>query len=263
MSITQPPAGTPDLPDRSTRLMLFGIFQILLGCLAGLMGLMVFLVSALGPMAGAPQGEAINAQSMIPAIALYLVLAVSFVWLGIGSIRARRWAWTLTVVLSWIWLIVGVLGFAGAVLLEGRMMSAAMKQQANVPPQMLVMIQIITAAVMACMYILLPAIILIFYQRESVRATCQRRDPRIPWTDRCPMPVLALSISLALSVASMPSAVVYGPVIPLFGVFISGPLGAAVILLVTLAMAYFAWGTYRSDSRNRNCLRPGAVHFRE
>ena len=52
MSIAQPPATTPALPDRSTRLMLFGIFQILLGCLCGLMGLMMAVVSVMGPMAG-------------------------------------------------------------------------------------------------------------------------------------------------------------------------------------------------------------------
>ncbi len=91
----------------------------------------------------------------------------------------------------------------------------------------------------------MPALFLIFYQRESVRATCQRRDPKIRWTDRCPVPVLALSILMALSVVSMPSALVYGPVVPLFGTFTSGPVGAAVILLVTLAMAYLAWGAYR------------------
>ena len=53
-----------------------------------------------------------NVQTMIPGIVLYFVLAVALVWLGVGSIRARRWAWTLTVVLSWMWLIMGVVGFA-------------------------------------------------------------------------------------------------------------------------------------------------------
>jgi len=248
MSIAQPSASTPALPDRSTRLMLFGIFQIVLRRLCGLMGLMMFVVCVLGPMARVPQGEAINAQTMIPAVAFYLVLAVAFIWLGIGSIRARRWAWTLTVILSWMWIIVGGVGFLGFVLFAGPMMSAAaaqQAQQAKMPPQALVIIQIITGAFLGCIYILLPALFLVFYHRESVRATCQRRDPQVRWTDRCPMPVLALIILLALSVVSMSSAAVYGPVMPLFGVFISGPAGAAVILLVTLAMAYFAWGSYR------------------
>ena len=32
---------------------------------------------------------------------------------------------------------------------------------------------------------------------------------------------------------------------PLFGVFVSGAAGAAVILLLALVLAYLAWGTYR------------------
>jgi hypothetical protein len=244
MSLAQPPASTPDLPDRSTGLVLFGSFQILLGCLCGLMGLMMVFMSALGPMAGAPQGQATTAQ-MIPATVLYLVLAVVLVWLGIGSIKARRWALTLTVVLSWMWLIIGSAGMVFFVLFAGPMMSAAMEQQAKMPPQFLVIIQIVTGSCVGCIYILLPALFLVFYQRESVRATCQRRDPQIPWTDRCPMPVLALSILSAFSAAFMPTTAATGFVMPVFGMVLSGAAGAAVILPLTLAMAYLAWGTYR------------------
>jgi hypothetical protein len=224
--------------------MLFGVFQIVLGCLCGLMGLMMLVVSALGPMIRTPQSEAINARSMIPVTAFYFALAVAFIWLGVGSIRARRWAWTLTVVLSWMWLIVGVLGVVGFAVFAGPMMSTSIEQQAKMPPQALVFIQIIAGAAVACIYVLLPGVFVVFYHRESVRATCRRRDPEIPWTDRCPMPVLALSIFLALSVVSMPLALVQGPVIPLFGVLVSGAAGAAVVLSVTLAMAYLAWGSY-------------------
>ena len=248
MSIAQPPAATPALPDRSTRLMLFGIFQILLGCLCALGGLMMAVVSVLGPMvkaAGAPQGEAINARMMIPGIVLYLALAVALIWLGVGSIRARRWAWTLTVVVSWMWLIMGVIACVGVVLFAGPMMSAAIEQQPKMPPQAIVIMQIITGAVVACIYILLPAIFLIFYHRESVRATCQRRDPQIRWTDRCPMPVLALSIFHTSGALCMPSTAAYGFLIPVFGVFLSGTAGAAVVLFLTLVLAYLAWGTYR------------------
>ena len=49
MSTTQPPTTTSVYPDRSTRLMLLGIFQVLLGCLCGLMAVMLVAVSLLGP----------------------------------------------------------------------------------------------------------------------------------------------------------------------------------------------------------------------
>jgi len=223
--------------------MLLGIFQILLGCLCGLMAVMMVALSLLGPMAQAP-GQAMNSQMMIPGIIFYLPLAVAFIWLGIGLVRARRWAWTLTVVLSWMWLIMGVVAFVMVVFFMGPI-SASIAQQGKMPPEAIMAMRIILGAVMACIYILLPGVFLVLCHRESVRATCQRRDPKIRWTDRCPMPVLALSIMLALSVVSMSSLVAYGCVMPLFGVLISGAAGAVVILLIALVMAYLAWGTYR------------------
>jgi len=225
--------------------MLLGVFQVLLGCLCGLMAVMMVAVSLLGPMAKAPQGQAMNTQVMIPGLVVYFPVAVAFIWLGIGLARARRWAWTLSVVLSWMGLITGVVSFFMGVFLMGPMMSASIAQQGKMPPEAMMAMRITQGAIMACVYILLPGLFLVACHRESVRATCQRRDPKTPWTDRCPMPVLAMSIILALSVMSMSWSMAYGCVMPLFGVFISGAAGALVILLIALVLAYLAWGTYR------------------
>jgi len=244
MSTAQPPTTTSVYPDRSTRLLLLGIAQVLLGCLCGLMAAMMVVLSLLGPMAGAPQGQAMNIQMMIPGMVFYLPLAVAFIWLGIGLVRARRWAWTLTVVLSWMWLIMGVAASVMFVFFMGPM-NASIAVQGKLPPEAMMLMLIFLGAGMACIYILLPAVFLVFCHHESVRATCQRRDPKIRWTDRCPMPVLALSIILAFSVVSLSSVVAYGCVMPLFGVLISGAAGAVVIVLIALVLAYLVWGTYR------------------
>jgi hypothetical protein len=224
--------------------MLVGIFQVVLGCLCGLMAVMMVALSLLGPMANAPQGQAMNRQMMIPGLVFYLPLAVAFIWLGIGLVRARRWAWTLTVVLSWMWLIIGLVGCVMFVFFMGPM-TASIAEQGKMPPEAMLAMRIFLGAVLACIYILLPGVFLVLCHHESVRATCQRRDPKIRWTDRCPMPVLALSIILALSVVSMSSLVSFGWAMPLFGVVISGAAGAVVILLIALVLAYLAWGTYR------------------
>jgi len=225
--------------------MLVGIFQILLGCLCGLMAVMMAALTVLVPMAKAPQGQAMNTQMMIPGMVFYFALAVAFIWLGIGLALARRWAWTLTVVLAWMWLIMGVVGFVTVVFFMDSKTWASIAQQGKMPPEGMMAMRITVGVVMACIYILLPGVFLVLCHHESVRATCQRRDPKIRWTDRCPMPVLALSIILGLSVVSMSSLVAYGCVMPLFGVFISGAVGAVVILLIALVLAYLAWGTYR------------------
>ena len=100
--------------------------------------------------------------------------------------------------------------------------------------------------VVTCIYLVLPALFLLFYHRASVRATCRRRDPQIRWTDRCPMPVLAICILHAMAALCMPSmGGVYGWVIPVFGVLLSGAVGAAVTVLLALVLAWLACGTYR------------------
>lgn len=249
MSTVQPPTVTPTVRNQSVGLMIFGIFQILLGCFCGLTTLMVSVLTILGPMAKTPQGvEAMNPQMMIPSLFLYVLWSVAFIWLGIGSIRARRWAWTLTVIVSWMWLIVGVFSFIVFMFFIGSTVSAAMEQQGQgeIPPGAIMVMQIVGGAIAFGLYVLLPSAFLIFYQRASVWATCQQRDPQIRWTDRCPMPVLALSLFLAFSVVSMLMTIsVYGCVMPLFGHFVSGVVGATVMVLIALVLAYLAWGTYR------------------
>src|SRR5208337_5540265 len=96
-----------------------------LGCLAGLfVPLMLF-----GQMmaAKAPDAPPVNHAAMLPGMAVYGLLAVALVWLGIGSIKARRWARALLLIFSWSWLIMGV--FMTAI-----MPFIMSKSLANLPP---------------------------------------------------------------------------------------------------------------------------------
>ncbi len=245
MSTSKPTTTTRFYPDQSARLVVVGIIQVLLGCLSGLMALLMAATPLLVSLAPPPQGAAMNVGVMVQAMVFYLLIAVALIWLGIGLVRARRWAWTLTVVLSWMWLIIGVVSFVAFVFLIGPMMWESMARDGKVPREMIMGMLMVMGLFVACVYILLPGLFLVLCHRESVRATCQRRDPKIRWTDRCPMPVLALSIMLASSLVSLSSLVAYGCVVPLFGVFISGAAGAVAIALLAIVLIYLAWGTYR------------------
>src|ERR1035438_4494880 len=99
-------APLPAYKDRSTGLMVFGILPLLLGCLAGLfVPLMLF-----GQMmaAEAPNAPPTNTAVILPAVAMYGCMAVALIWLGIGSIKTRRWARALLLIFSWSWLGIGV-----------------------------------------------------------------------------------------------------------------------------------------------------------
>ena len=67
--------------DRSAGLIVFGILTILLGCLAGLLVLLMLVGQAASARTtGAPA----TLSTILPAVFIYGVLAVALVWLGIG-----------------------------------------------------------------------------------------------------------------------------------------------------------------------------------
>jgi hypothetical protein len=244
MSTNQAPAPTA-LPDRSARLMVAGIFEILLGCFCLLLVVMMGgVLAAQTRLQGAP-AQGLNAAAIVQALLIYMLAAVAFIWVGIGLAKARRWAWALTVAWSWVWLVVGAFGFLIVLCVMGHGTWAAIAEQGKLPPQMATVMRITTTVMLGCIYIVVPGLLLALCHPKSVRATCERRDPKRRWTDRCPLPVLALSLVFALSLISMFSMAAYRWTLPVFGSYVSGATGAALVVLIAVVLAWLAWGTYR------------------
>jgi hypothetical protein len=181
----------------------------------------------------------VNSQSMISGALVYLTLAVALIWLGIGSIMVRRWARALLLILAWSWLVVGIFTTAGMFFVMPRILG-------NVPPQARVIALAVTLVILGVIFIAVPGILVIIYQNKNIKATCEAHDPVTRWTDRCPLPALALSVWLgfgALSMLMMPVA--YHGVLPFFGVLISGLPGMIVYLALAVLWGYLAWATYQ------------------
>jgi hypothetical protein len=96
--------------------------------------------------------------------------------------------------------------------------------------------------------LLLPALFLWAYRDEAVLRTCERHDADPGWADRCPWPVLLLSLELALA-ALLTSFMVLRPAVPLFGVWLTGWTGALLLLAGAVWMAWLALGVYRLSVR--------------
>ena len=240
MTEHDPSARPPEFKDRRAGLILFGILQILLGAFCAMM---IPLMAASGALSQAG-GVAMDARTMIPAILQYALMAVAGIWLGIGSIRARRWARALTLVLAWIWLVCGVLGLLFFITFMGDMYQQ-IAQEAKLPPEAVVVMQIVMGGMLGCIYVILPGIFILFYQSRHVRATCESRDPRVRWTDKCPLPVLAVSLLLGFGAFSTIGVLAYGAVVPWFGTLLGGLGGLGVVLTNALLLGVFAWGTYK------------------
>lgn len=211
-----------------------------MGCCCALLIPLMLLPLLVGPASGAPT----SVRMMIPAVGMYALLAVQFVWLGVGSILARRWARALTLVLAWMWLVIGIQALIMMCLWMPDMFNMAAQDQ-QVPPQAMIVFQVVMLGTMGCIYLFLPGVFIVFYQSKHVKATCEFKDTHVRWTDKCPLPVLALSLMLGYGAFSMIFSVSYGSVIPFFGILLKGVPGGLVTLAITLLFAYLAWATYR------------------
>lgn len=226
--------------DRKTGLVIFGIIQIIFG---GACALAVpFVILSMVMLAVHNGGFAM--PMMIPAILFYIIPAAWFIWMGIGSIKARRWARALLLVSSWIWLIGGISAIISVLVIMPNM-HEHMAQDAQIPQEVATIIKYAMAGFMTVFYVIIPGAFVLFYGSKNVKATCEFRDSRIRWTDKCPLPVLAVSFLFAFWAASALFMGFYGWVIPFFGVLLSGVAGAVVVFIITLLLGYVAWGTYK------------------
>lgn len=234
----------PVYQDRSAGLVVMGILEICLALLCLLF--LSFMVIATLSLAASPAGRnaGLNSRSMLGGGLVYLFAGVFFAFLGIGTLRARRWARTIGLVTSWMWLIIGIFSTLGMTLILPRMMagiSAAAGPGAS--PAVGTFMTGCVAIFLLLLYIVLPGILLLFYRGANVKATFQARDPNIPWTDRVPVPVLALTLMLVLAGAGSLLALSYG-IFPLFGTLLTG-FPAVLGILVTAALCgVLAWGVY-------------------
>ncbi len=236
--MTNPVAG--EYRNRTTGLIVFGVLEITLG---GLCLLMVPLMLLSMAMAGGHSGTAPPLRALIPGVGLYALIGTAMIWLGIGSILGRRWARALWVYLSGVGLVVGLMASPFVVYATtdfSRGMAAS--GQPPLPPAALIFARVVMIGFMLLFYIIIPGALFLFYRSPHVKRTCEVRDPKERWTDRCPLPVLALSLFTAFGAVGLLALLAFGGLFPLFGVFVSGTVGDILIVVVAGILLYLGWG---------------------
>jgi len=246
MAQYEEPSQGLDFKDRKVGLVIFGILQILLGAFCGLMVPLMILGTIVSNVAAQDGAEAVNVKMMIPGLLVYLLAAVWFVTMGIGSIMTKRWARAIILVSSWLWLICGVFGFI-FILFFMPDMYGEMEASGQIPPGAAVVAKVVMMAFLTVIYLIIPGTFVLFYGSRHIKATCEYRDPKIRWTDKCPLPVLAVSLVCTVWAVSMLWMGAFNWAIPLFGVVLSGLSGMIIVLVSALLFAYIAWGTYKLD----------------
>lgn len=233
----------PAFKDRRAGLIFFGVILIAIGCLSTLIhvGTLALISSST-----APPGTSVPRGVYTPDILLYGSLSVLLVWLGCGSIMARRWARPLLLIFAAAWLANGVAAFMYDFGLLPRLLSS-LPHISKFEKSVVTSTTIPVVAFMGVFFVLLPTSLVLFYRSPHVRATCEARDPVPRWTDRCPSPVLGLSLfhGVVTVEAILLFVVLFNPVLPFFGRMLTGVsallswLGAAALSL------YAAWAVFR------------------
>ena len=241
IAVAVPPAG---FKDRRTGLMVFGILVIVLGCFVALMVPFMLLGQL---MAGrVPGGEAMPLRFLMPVLVMYLGLAVAFIWLGIGSVQCRRWARALLLIISWIWLLGGCVGFVAMAVILPQVFAHPAAGTPAIPAAVRIVVTLFTLAFCTVIYIVIPGALVFFYRSPHVKATCAARDPVPRWTDACPLPALAVSLMLGLGAVMMAlMPLFYLSVVPCFGAYLTGAPAAALLLLTAAVYAFGARAVYR------------------
>ena len=130
------------------------------------------------------------------------------------------------------------------------MQAAQPAGQPELPEAAKVMMMVIPLVFMGVIFLVLPAVWVFFYRSPHVKATCEARDPVPRWTDGCPLPVLAVSLWLAMGVPMMlMMPLAYNSVLPFFGEFLTGMPGALGFLVLAGVWAWCARALYRLDVR--------------
>lgn len=240
-----PKADRPAFKDRRTGLIVFGTLELLIAvAILGMSGLnfaMSFKALEFVPPGGPPTSRV----ALLSAGFLYLALALGAAILGVGSIRCRRWARALNLVLAWIGLVLGAASLL-ALLLVWPSLTEAIAGPAAQPQPGFAFILGCMAFGLVFVYLVLPAAFVLFYRSRNVKATCEFYDPKERWTDRVPLPVLAGSILLlSAGAAVLTPAMGFG--FPLFGWIVTGAASWVVVILLALGSLACAWGLARLE----------------
>ncbi len=226
--------------DRSAGLIFFGVIEILIGALSAMMiPLMLLALLASRSIEGA-EGS-LGLTVVLPNIVIYGLVAALFIAIGIGSIRARRWARALTLSLSWLGLITGIVAVFALCLFVLQYFGTAIFT--GLPEAALVLVVVI---IIGFFYVVLPLAFVLFYRSEDVVSTCRERDPNPSWFDETPPQIVSLVLVYALGLVSVLVMPAYNFLFPLFGTILGGWMGGMAWLVVAALLLYLLVATIRS-----------------
>jgi hypothetical protein len=165
----------------------------------------------------------------------YYLMAILLLALGAGHLGLRRWARTLSLVLLYAWLVVGV-----PMIIIFLLVLFASKELSPLAAGAAILL-------LALSYPVVPILLIRFYQARDVKGTLDGRDAREHWSDGRPLPVLVLGFLLSLVAIVLHIAFFFRGLFPLFGTFLVDMDGIMALALSILCLVLLVWGVLRQS----------------
>ena len=163
----------------------------------------------------------------------YYLIAMLFIPLGYGHLKTRRWARTLSLTLLWAWLVVGA-----PLTVVVFFVLVASKDLSTIAA-------IIALVVLASSYLVIPGVLMRFYQSRDVKLTFETKDRNSYWVEKLPVPILVLgSLDLFYAIL-LHIPILFNGIFPLFGRFVVGLHGILFLDLAIACLIWLTWGTIR------------------
>ncbi len=238
-----------DFKDKRGMLTFVGVMEIFIAVIClGFFGMSILgalFISQSTHLAGYPGNVG---GSMITSILFYLALSVIFIWLGIGSLSGKRWAWALSLILFWYWLITGIFSLIVMIFLFPPILQQSL---ANAPDggNIGALVTVFMLGFIFLFFIALPAIFVLLLNNKNVRLTVERYDPRQRWTDKAPLPVIAVCLLMVYNCLAVLFMGFFNWMMPFFGVFLGGISGAVIWIIWGVLSIYLAIQLYRLNER--------------
>jgi hypothetical protein len=169
----------------------------------------------------------------------YYIVAALFIPVGIGHVKLRRWALTLTQLYLWFWAGTGLLLFGNWIGLTPAILRLDLSRD------VLILRLVITGVASFTLLILTPVLALWFYKSEKVRSIFEGHDANTYWTERYPFPLLALILLLIILIIVLHSAIFFQSLFPMFGQIMLGRQSVYLLAFCILFSGVLIYGTVR------------------
>jgi hypothetical protein len=211
-----------------------GVVQLLIGGFAFLTVLILAAITA----ATANMTDGFDQRQLYLAVPVYLGIAAFFILMGIGSLKIRTWARNIMLIVSWFTLIMGILVIVFAALVMPNLINQMLGQVGGIEGAFLRLVIFMVDFTLFFIFIAIPGMFVILYSLKSVKQSFALADPDSNWTDRVPLPILAITLFMWITAASSLLQVLIGTLFPFFG-FLLPRLSSRVLWFAFAALSFY------------------------